>query len=303
MIKYIEHKNINKQKWDACIDNSYNASIFVYSWYLDVVCKNWSALVLNDYDAVFPLASKSKYKVDYLYQPFFTRYLGVYSKAKISYNLLNNFIDSIPKKYKYIQFCLHEENYFKSDSFDLEEKKYQLLDLNKEYDSIQKYFSDNAKRNVKKAVKAELKVELNIAPEEIVNLFKITKGNELEIFKTKDYKILIELMNACLIHKQGKSIAVYDGSQLCAAAFFMFSNNRFVFLKSGVTAEGKAKGAMHLLFDYFIKENSNKQYKLDFGGSSVESVARFYKNFGAKDSVYLQMKKNTLPKLIKWIKH
>ncbi len=60
MINFIEHKKIDKQKWNACIEESSNASIYVYSWYLDAVCENWSSLVLNDYDAVFPLAPKSK---------------------------------------------------------------------------------------------------------------------------------------------------------------------------------------------------------------------------------------------------
>jgi len=109
-------------------------------------------------------------------------------------------------------------------------------------------------------------------------------------------------MDMCNDLKKGQSIAIYDGDKLCAAAFFMFSNNRFTFLKSGVTDDGKAKGAMHLLFDYFIKENSGKKYQLDFGGSSVENVARFYKNFGAKDCLYLQVKRNNLPALVKWVK-
>jgi lipid II:glycine glycyltransferase (peptidoglycan interpeptide bridge formation enzyme) len=174
--------------------------------------------------------------------------------------------------------------------------------LNQDFTALQKQFSENSKRNVKKAIKAGLKIRLDISPDKIVNLFKITKGNELEIFNADDYKILVALMRKCTGLNKGQSIAVYDGTELCAAAFFMFSDNRFTFLKSGVTDEGKAKGAMHLLFDYFIKENSGKKYYLDFGGSSVDNVARFYKNFGAKDSVYLQVKRNNLPKLVQWVK-
>ena len=65
---------------------------------------------------------------------------------------------------------------------------------------------------------------------------------------------------------------------------------------------GKTKGAMYLLIDYFVKQYSGNKYDLDFGGSSVESVAQFYKKFGAKDYVYLQVEKNTLPQVAKWIK-
>lgn len=302
MIKFVAHKNINKQKWDACISKSSNASIFVYSWYLDVVCEGWTALVLNDYEAVFPMAERSKYKIYYLYQPFFSRYFGVYTKGKISENLVNEFLEAIPDSYKFMEFCLHELNQTKLKSFDIKERKYQVLDLGDKHELLYKGYSDNAKRNIKKAIQAKLKIRPDIAPEKIVDLFKQTKGAELEIFKPEHYKTLIRLMNECNDKNKGQSIAVYDGSTLCAAGFFMFSNNRFVFLKSGVTDEGKAKGAMHLLFDYFIKENSGKRYELDFGGSSVESVARFYKNFGAKDCVYLQVKKSNLPQIVKWVK-
>lgn len=302
MINYIEHKNIDKQKWDNCINRSSNSSIFVYSWYLDVVSENWAALVLGDYEAVFPIAYRSKYKISYIYQPFFSRYFGVYTSLKLSDKMVKEFLNCIPEKFRYIEFCLHETNSFASKTFDLKEKKFQRLDLSGDYDVIKKEFSENSKRNIKKAIKAGLKIRPDISPEKIVNLFKTTKGNELEIFKPADYSVLIKLMNTCMDLKKGQTIAVYDGDRLCAAAFFMFSNNCFTFLKSGVTDEGKAKGAMHLLFDYFIRENAGKRYWLDFGGSSVESVAKFYKNFGAKDCLYLQVKRNNLPKLVKWVK-
>ena len=237
-----------------------------------------------------------------MYQPFFTRYFGVFSKQKVTSKFLSEFLKAIPEKYKYIDFCLQEGNLIIPIEFESKEKKFQLLDLSPKHDVLFKEYSDNAKRNIKKAVKARLKIRPDIAPEKIVQLFKTTKGDDLEVFGPEDYKTLIKLMNTCNDLKKGQSIAIYDGDKLCAAAFFMFSNNRFTFLKSGVTDEGKSKGAMHLLFDYFIQNNAGKKYQLDFGGSSVENVARFYKNFGAKDCVYLQAKQNNLPKLLKWVK-
>ncbi len=302
MITYIEHRQINKKKWDACIDASPNACIFVYAWYLDVVCSNWSALVLNDYEVVFPLASKSKYKINYVYQPFFTRYFGIYTKTIPSENLLNRFLSAIPEKYKYIEFCLHESNHLEQNEFTFRERKYQQLRLNSVYVNLQKNYSENAKRNIKKAIKSGFICQSNIDPETVVGLFQSTKGQELETFKSADYKTLIQLMNECKKQNKSESLAVFDKeNNLCAAAFFMISNDRFIFLKSGVTDYGKSNGAMHLLFDTFIRQHAEYENTLDFGGSSVESVARFYKNFGAKDCVYLQVKKNALSRIAKWI--
>ena len=302
MIKYLENNKIDKSKWDTCINRSADASIFVYSWYLDVVCDNWSALILNDYEAVFPIAIKSKYKLHYAYQPFYSRYFGVYKEGVISKELVKLFLDAVPEKIKYFEFCLHESNTIQNKKLEITERKFQMLNINNTYEAIQKGYSENTRRSIKKSIKAELKIRPDIEPEKIVDLFKSTKGVDLEIFTNKDYKNLIKLMNTCLDKKKGQSIAIYYGKELCAAAFFMFSNNKFTYLKSGITEQGKAKGAMYLLIDYFIREHCGNKYTFDFGGSSIESVANFYKKFGAKDFVYLQIKKNNLPAVVKWIK-
>ena len=310
MINYIQHKNIDKEKWDSCIEKSPNSCVFVYSWYLDIACENWTALVLNDYQAVFPLASKSKFNTSYLYQPFFTRYFGVFSVSGSTNNLTTDFLKAIPQKYKYIEYCLKEpndNNVYSENSFPLlgflqTQRKFQFLELITPYENIYKNYSVNTKRNIKKALNAGFEIKFNVAPALIVNLFKSTKGKELEIFKTKDYERLQLLMNTLVNKNKAESIAVYDEKGcLSAAAFFMHSKNCFVYLKSGVTEYGKSNGAMHLVLDIFIRKYAATNQILDFGGSSVETVARFYKNFGAKDCVYLQLKKNTLSPFAKWL--
>jgi hypothetical protein len=302
MIQCIEHTKIDKVKWDRCIRQSFNESIFVYSWYLDTLCEQWQGYVLNDYEAVFPIAVKRKFKITYLYQPFFTRYFGLYSVDRPSVELLNEFISLILSTYKNMQFCLHESTTADLGLVKNIQRRFQYLPLADEYEILYKGYSENVKRNIKKATKQNLRIESFISSEEIVALFKKTKGNELELFLPKHYQSLIQLMNACLSQKNGYTIAVYKDTELYAAAFFMYSNNRFTYLKSGLTNEGKESGAMHFLMDRFIQIHAGKNNTLDFGGSSVESVARFYKSFGARDCVYLQLEKGILFKLLKWFK-
>lgn len=302
MITFKEHKDIDKTKWDNCVSESENNTIFVQSWYLDVVYEDWSALILNDYEAVFPLAARSKYRISYLYQPFFSRYFGMYKRNRITASE-EDFFKSIPEKFKYIEFCLHENSTFSNPDYQTKKRTFQELDLSLDYKKIRENYSDNSKRNIKKAEKAGFKVSKGISPVEIVNLFKITKGGELEIFDSGDYKTLIKLMTACLHLNCAESYAVHSNdNKLVAAAFFMKHQNRYIFLKSGVTEQGKTHGAMHFLIDTFIREKAEQNKILDFGGSSVETVARFYKSFGAKDCLYLQVKKNKLPGLVNWIK-
>ena len=45
-ITYLTYHQINKPKWDACIDKAADGLIYGYSFYLDAMAKNWDALVL-----------------------------------------------------------------------------------------------------------------------------------------------------------------------------------------------------------------------------------------------------------------
>ena len=71
-IQYILHRDINQQKWDACIAEASKGLVYSYSFYLDATAKNWDALILNDYEAVMPLTWNKKYGIYYLFQPPFT---------------------------------------------------------------------------------------------------------------------------------------------------------------------------------------------------------------------------------------
>ena len=47
MIHYVKRKDLDLNKYDACINNAINSRIYGYSWYLDIVADNWDVLVLN----------------------------------------------------------------------------------------------------------------------------------------------------------------------------------------------------------------------------------------------------------------
>lgn len=302
MIQHVTHTAVDRQKWDACISQSMQTSVFVYSWYLDAVCEDWEAFVLNDYEAVFPIAVKSKYGFSYIYQPFFTRYFGVFSKQPLTDEVIQSLFKQVYSTYKQFEFCLHESHQSIHFPVSTANKQFQFLNLSPSYENLQHSYSKNVKRNLKKAGQQHFIITRNVEAEKIVDLFKKTKGMELELFRPEHYQSLVRLMNECLSRNKGLSIAVYRNETLEAAAFFIKNNDRFIYLKSGITESGREAGAMHLLMDHFIKEHCGRNDVLDFGGSSVESVARFYKSFGAKDCVYLELKKGGLFKLMKWFK-
>ena len=125
-IHYVSYSDIDKIKWDRCIQESSNGIVFAYSWYLDAVIDNWDALVFNDYQAVFPITKKTKWGLNYLFNPIFALQLGVFSKNKISDEFINEFISSIPEKIKLIDIQFNFENRFEDRSFEISIKTCQL---------------------------------------------------------------------------------------------------------------------------------------------------------------------------------
>src|SRR5438477_249208 len=108
-VKYLSHHEIDKAKWDKCVDEADNGLIYGYSFYLDHMAKHWDGLVLNDYNAIMPLTWNKKFGIYYLYQPAFTASLGIFGQ-NLNEEINKQFIQSIPKKFKLIEISLNSGN-------------------------------------------------------------------------------------------------------------------------------------------------------------------------------------------------
>jgi len=303
MIRYLQHHEIDKERWDECIRRSFNGIIYAYSWYLDVVHPGWEALVNADYSTVMPLTGGKKLGVRYLFNPFFVQQLGVFSVARLSPDAVREFLNAVPPHFRYCEINLNTFNHPTADTYLFKENLNHELDMIGSYEMIRKEYSDNAKRNIKKAQLQDLSVVTSTSKEEIIALFRSDRGKDVEVLKEAEYDTLRRLLQALdgrgRLHTRGVHNA---NGQLIAGAFFCDANGKVVFLFSGNSAEGKEKGAMFFIVDHFILENAQKNLILDFEGSNDPQLARFYKGFGAKECVYLQAKRNTLPWYLRWYK-
>ena len=287
MIKHLKHNKIDKKAWDNCIDKSFNGLIYAYSWYLDLVHDDWDALVENDYERVMPLTGGKKFGVSYLYQPYFTQQLGIFSRGLLSPDIVMSFIDHIPSKYKYYEINLNSFNWVDNKNLNLIPNKNHLLDLIKTHEKIKAGYSGQTKRNLKKSGKFKLTLMKNVKPEAIINLFRENRGKELDKWNDRHYTILRRLMYEAFHKGKGNAYGVFtETNEMCAGAFFMKNNNRLVFLFSGSNAKARETSAMTFMLDAVIEEHSPSRMVLDFEGSNDENLARFYKGFGAKEITY-----------------
>jgi hypothetical protein len=303
VIRYLKHNEIDKAKWDKAIDESVNDLIYGYSWYLDIVCPNWDALVEDDYESVMPLTGNKKYGVDYLYPPYFAQQLGVFSRKNISQEKVEEFLNAIPPHYKFLEINLNTQNTFDISGFQVKKNINLELALNPSYELLRKQFSEDTKRNIKKAAKNEVSSKKNVAPSGIINIFRKNTGKKISNLSDKNYKVLAKLIDTCAEKKYAEVWGAFTKeNKLCAGVVWLVKNHRAIFLFSATDAEAKRSGAMFFLIDKFIQEQAGKEMILDFEGSNLPGLARFYKGFGSDEFVYLQVRKNNLSKLVRWIK-
>lgn len=300
-IQYLGNTEIDQAKWDKCIDESGNGLIYAYSFYLDHMAKHWDALVLNDYEAVMPLIWNKKYGIYYLYQPFLTAQLGLFGK-NVSAELLETFLNSIPKKFRYWDFYLNHHNVFALNDHSLYQRKNYVLNLKKSYEEIYSAYRENIQRNIKKADQVGCRPIKNFEAEKVIALaveqmrtYTKESADNVERFR-KLYHYL---------YKEDKAITygiLSPKEELIASCIFFFSHNRAYYILVGNHPNGRTIGASHALIDAFIKDHAGKDLLLDFEGSDIRNLAFFYSSFGAKEEMFAGIKLNRLPFYLKWMK-
>jgi hypothetical protein len=260
-------------------------------------------LIADDFKTVMPLTGGKKMGIKYLFTPFFVQQLGVFSSSKLTADDVLQFLSAIPKEYRYWEVNLNTFNNVAGKDFEYKPNLTHELDMIRDAEGIRKEYSDNTKRNLKKARQHELHVVHDPSREEIISLFRNNRGRDVGVLQEVHYDVLRKLLQALdargRLHSRGVK---NEKGELIAGAFFTDSNGKVIFLFSGNSEEGKEKGAMFLLIDHFIGENALKNLVLDFEGSNDPQLARFYRGFGAKECVYLQARFNSLPWLIRWYK-
>jgi hypothetical protein len=302
MIKYLTHSEIDIAKWDLCIEQSVNSLVYGYSWYLNKLAPGWCALVLNDYEAVMPLTGNKKLFINYLYQPFFTQQLGVFYKNMSVQSRPQDFLDAIPAKYKFADINLNDRNEIENGKYHIKKRKNFVLDLNYPYEKLYKGFDEHCTRNIKKSKKHNQSVR-PLDPAVAVAFYQKYKALNTSAVLPKDYENFLEVLLTAETKQLLLCRGVYsDKNELTAVGVFLIHKDRIIYLLGGASEVGRELRSMFFLFDDLILEQSNKPLELDFEGSEIPGIARFFKGFGAEKRPYYKLYLNRLPWPFSWLK-
>lgn len=299
-IKYIKHPDIDSEKWAQCIENAGNSRIYANIWHLDRTAIVWDALVYGDYEFVMPLPVRKKFGFSYIYQPIFCQQLGIFPEPT-AFNA-TEFYKLLFDKFRYVDIHLNAQNTSIKEQKELDflPRHNYLLDLQYNYKSLERSYSTNTKRNIAKAAKNNLQYIPGIRLEDYLALKNANLNDKVS-------KKNIEKLKSIIAFGQYKGIGEIYGvysteNEMCAAVYFCRWKNRVIYLNAATSEKGKKLGAMYFLVDNFIRGNAERNLLLDFEGSMIPGVARFYGGFGATPETYFQLKFNRLPLPFKWLK-
>jgi len=280
-LTHIEHNNIDLQKWNTCIKNACNSLVYAESWYLDIVSPSWEALILGDYEYVMPLPVKRKFGIPFLVQPPLTQQLGVFSKNIIEDNMIEQFIKEIPYRSYHLNF--NEQNPLRKGAL----QPNFVLNLNKDEQTIISKYSTNTKRNIKKARQSNIEIKTDLSAKEFLTFYCSTKKNYPVDPEAKVKKLIEESFK----REKATLYGAYNvKNELVSTLCLLHSPQRLIYLLPVSNEEGKERLAMFGMVDKIIQDYLNSNFLLDFYGSNVKSIARFYESFGAEINYYYTIK-------------
>jgi hypothetical protein len=299
-IRYLKNMEIDKVKWDACIYGAANGLIYAYSFYLDAMCDNWDGLVLNDYEAVMPLPWRKKWGIKYVYQPAFIQRLGVFAEL-INDNIVDLFYIEAIKKFSFLHYNVSDP--VNNSKASLVQRKNFLIRLQNGYLPIRAAYTNECIKNIRKSETRDCYFSLDIKTEEVIQLFRSAYGALDTNTSEKDYENLADLIKKGIgLGKVALSgVKNSKGNTLFGAAIFK-DNKRLYYIIGAPSSLGRVKRATYFFIDHLLKANAGQPLIFDFEGSDISNVAFFYQKFGPITEYYYELKINTLPSVVKWLK-
>lgn len=303
-IQYISYKEIDKQKWDACIDRSQNSLIYARSFYLDNMADNWDGLIFNDYEAVMPLTWKRKLGIKYLYQPAFIQQGGVFSKSAITEHMTLMFLQKAMEHFKFAEITLNHANPLLINvHIKTVLRTNFILDLNRPYTSIYNDYEDGFTKSLRRIKKFNLEYNETTDYEDIIRLYQHLYQDRLPYFSKKDFSRFEKICG--ILSGENNLIcrvAYNENKTIHATVALIKDGNRLYNMISCITPEGKKLEANYFLYDKLIEELAGRAMILDLEGSDVKGIADFYKKLHPVDQPYPFIRFNNLHPVIKAFK-
>jgi len=279
-LSIVPSHQVDRTKWDACIDAAPNRLIYGRSVYLDHVADNWTGIIMNDYDAVMPVPWRKKYGITYSYDVPFLQQTGVFGRCTPAATaaFLQRLQTICRAGYYHFNYC--------NELPGLLPRRNYVLPLTT-YEHLSAGFSKDVKLNIRKAGMSGLTYATG-SIDEAVALFKHLYSERLKISEDQFERFA----KVCgHLHHIGQTIVrkVTDATgETIAAMLLLKDGDRMHNMMNSTTPSGRKHEANYYLFSRLFMEFQDKGLLFDFEGSDKPEIENFYRRFGAKDQPYFR---------------
>ncbi len=258
MIEYLQHHEIDREKWDTCIQASPHPKPYGLSWYLDIMSPGWEALMDDEYDSVFPVPVFRKYGISYIATPPFLQQLGLFSPDNNTRKKVQEIFDYMPEFYRFMDLCIAQ--YIVDKNYTVTPRNNFELDLERPYSVIADNYSSDCKRNIAKGGKNKPLIESSMTPKELIDHFRGGVGSKIKRIREKDYERLHELMEYCIKNKLGEIWGVRNRHNEWIYGIFVITFGSYVTLHFTSTShESRERRTGYSVTDFLIEKYAGQK--------------------------------------------
>ena len=292
-LRIISRDELDRERWENLLENSADARIYGLPKYLDILCgEDWAVVVDSAYNSGATLFPQKKFGIQYLFQPPFCQTSGIYSPEQLSAVDIGRFIQLLKTKFHSFSVCLIQSPADFPPGIEAGLRDNYTLALTETYNDISSRYSSGLKRKLKKGFEGSIAEcsEDESALSDFLNLvkqfFPPLNGSLPSSFNIEKYiRATLQSKLARLLIAKSK-----DGNMVSGLLYLSWKDRLYLVLPVS-SDEGRKSNAMHFVIDHLIHTNAESEITIDFEGSSIPGVARFYKSFGTELHRYHHIKK------------
>lgn len=299
-----------KEKYKKLCAENANIPFFLrYDWYNTLFTENeWGVVIEENNNEILgfiPYYIVKKLKFSLIVPPPLTPYQGVWlnypnnqkytNRLSFEKEVMTSLINKLPKSDGFTQkFHPFITNWlpFYWKGFSQTTKYTYILDNLSVLDIVFNEFRENIRREIRKAEKSLSIENINNANE----LFSLkhniySERNENYPF-SKDF--LNKAVNYCIQNNCGEVLMAKDNNgKIHSILFYVWDNEAAYYIHGVTNTLYKTSGSMSLLLWEAIKRSKNKTKSFNFEGSMIESIERYFRAFGGKQTPYFEISKTT----------
>lgn len=291
-VTIVEYKKMNPKDKERIAEKLVQGSLYQQLWYVAALTNNqFYILNYGEEEALLLVPFGKKKGIRYAYRPLFLQQIPFFGDE----SKYEELIIALQQKLRFGDISLSQlqgEEQFNT----VRTRTNFVLPLNKSYEALRQNFRKNHKRNINKSQDLVVK-----EVDEVKSLCAIFEKEKQHSFSSNELKsitdTLFSLTNNSEIKPYLKIVNAYENDVVVGSFLLIHFNNRIFYLL-GTSIKGSetlSDKALYKLFDDLIQKNAGTNTVLDFEGSDIPGVARFFAGFGAEKKTYYNVKWNKLP--------